>query len=474
MQQRRVNFVGEGPPLKPLPPPRSPKRSLFFIVLIIFIGGCVGYTALPGERSNNPDAYDPVTLEPVQPESLFGKIKQFVFRKDVELAGEKDDRINILLLGMGGLGHDGPFLTDTIMIGSIKPSTGEIAMISIPRDLGVEIPGYGWRKINSANAYGEADKADWGGAFATEVIEETFDLDIQYYVRIDFQAFEEIVDEVGGITVNVERSFTDPLYPAPNNEYQTISFTAGTQTMDGERALQYARSRHGSNGEGSDFARAARQQKVILALKEKVLSFGTLANPVRIFNIVEALENHLTTNMEFADMIAMIKLARELNTDNIVRLVLDTSVEGYLENSVGENGAFLLQPKSGTFEEINLLIEHIFDQEALVIDDTPVQTQPTYSDAVVEIQNGTWRAGLAARAERKLEDAGIDVETIGNTEERPQAESAIVTISDHGPIDVLTGLSDELRIPIKESLPDGITPTSTTDIIVILGENFDE
>ena len=117
---------------------------------------------------------------------------------------------------------------------------------------------------------------------------------------------------MGGIKVDVERSFTDPLYPAPNNEYQTLTFDAGVQTMNGATALTFARSRHGNNGEGSDFARARRQQKIMLALKQKLLSFGTLANPVRINNVIDSLERHMTTNLEFSEIVSFMKLAREL------------------------------------------------------------------------------------------------------------------------------------------------------------------
>jgi polyisoprenyl-teichoic acid--peptidoglycan teichoic acid transferase len=346
--------------------------------------------------------------------------------------------------------------------------------VSIPRDLGMDIPGYGWRKINHANAYGEAKKRNWGGAFATELVEDKFDIDIQYYIRIDFEAFKEIIDEVDGITVNVLQPFVDPLYPTPNGEYQTISFVSGEQTMDGETSLKYARSRHGSNGEGSDFARAHRQQKVLLALKEKILSFGTLSNPIRINSVINSLDKHITTNMEFSDIMAMLKLGRELDTDNITRLVLDNSPNGYLQNSFTDSGAFILEPKTGSFKEINHLIENIFEEELPVFDDTPIQSIPSYKPANIEIQNGTWRAGMAARMKKKLEGSGFRISTIGNTKERPLEQSGIYTVTSSEVTGILQGLVKELHIPIKETPPIDISPTSTTDVLIILGENFNE
>ncbi|PIT86120.1 MAG: hypothetical protein COU33_04915, partial [Candidatus Magasanikbacteria bacterium CG10_big_fil_rev_8_21_14_0_10_43_6] len=405
-----INFLHQ--PQQPthtpdLQPPNKTARKVvafFFIVALLFAGCKVVFPA--NDITDNPLDYDPVTLEPKKPKSLLKKISYFVFnRTDAPLAGEGDDRINVLLLGMGGLGHDGPYLSDTIIIASIKPSTNQVALISIPRDLGVNIPGYGIRKINHANAYGENEKEGWGAAFATEVIEKTFDIEIPYYIRLDFKAFEEIIDDVGGVKVDVERSFTDPLYPAANNLYQTVTFKAGVQNMEGKTALKYARSRHGNNGEGSDFARARRQQKILLALKEKLLSFGTLANPVRINNVITSLEEHLTTNLEFSEIVSFIKLARELENTQIRTIVLDNSPENYLQNAFSSQGAFILEPKSGNYNEINLAIKQIFDQEfeqATTVGSTPEQDKPVLPAATIEIQNGTWQAGVAARLKKKL------------------------------------------------------------------------
>ena len=146
---------------------RSPKRSLFFVAifgsLLLLLGGYIGYRALRAEAPQDPEAYDPITLEPKKPEGIFKRLGYVFFGPDTSLAGAKDDRVNILLLGMGGIGHEGPFLTDTIMIVSMKPTTNQIALISIPRDLGVEMPNHGWQKINQANSYGETEKTGWGG-----------------------------------------------------------------------------------------------------------------------------------------------------------------------------------------------------------------------------------------------------------------------------------------------------------------------
>lgn len=474
MNAGNVNFVHNQGFRQDRPP--NSKRWLFLLIIVavLFVGGCITRQIVGEYEPQNPDQYDPVTLEPKSPDGLLKKLGHFVFSKENNLDGYSKDRINLLLLGMGGIGHDGPFLTDTNIIASIKPSTGQIAMISIPRDLGVKIPGHDWHKINHANAYGEADKSGSGGELAKKVIERTFDINIHYYARVDFQAFEEIVDEVGGLTVNVDTGFEDPMYPADNYEYQTLEFSSGIQTMYGERALQFVRSRHGNNGEGSDFARARRQQKVLFALKEKILSFSTLLNPIKINGIKNSLERHITTDMDFADIMAFVKLIKELNTNSIITMVLDDSPNNFLENSYTNEGAFILSPKAGDFDDINTMIKNIFEEEQ-INNDTPEQVQPKidYSYANIEIQNGTWSVGMAARMRKRLEDKNFYIETIGNTEEKPIVASGIFKLTNKNVNDIVSALQSELHIPVKEYPPENVQATSTTDILILLGGDIE-
>ncbi len=481
MEHRRINFLPEEEVVEAIEPPR--KRSWLFLliplsigILLIITGVAFAYsrTTIP----NEPQAYDPITLEPKQPTGLFRRISNFVFSKDVSLEGQKDDRINILLMGMGGEGHDGPYLTDTIIIASIKPSTGQVAMVSIPRDLGIDIPGYGWRKINHANAFGENDNPGEGAVFATDVIQKVFNIPIQYFVRVDFKAFEHIINDVDGITVDVDQSFTDTQYPAPNYLFKTISFKKGITKMEGEVALEYARSRHGNNGEGSDFARARRQQKMLLALKEKILSFSTLSNPVRIHSMYSTLANHISTNMEFSDIITFLKLAKNVSFNDINTIVIDSGPNGYLTEGHTDGGAFILRPKSGSFAEINSMIAGVFDASTtstIALPTTsPPQEAPSLVQSIVEIQNGTWRAGLGARVSKSLQNKGISVTTIGNTNERPQLVSGIYKIQDTASIDSMQALQQELGVSIKQTPPASIITKPNTDILVILGEDYQE
>ena len=234
-----------------------------------------------------------------------------------------------------------------------------------------------------------------------KVFEQAFGMSIPYYVRVDFTAFKELVDAIGGITINVQRSFVDTAYPGPNDSFQTVSFEAGLQQINGERALIFARSRHGSNGEGSDFARAKRQQLVLAAFKKKILSAGTYLNPITLQKIFTSLSQHIITNFDFGQTMYLVSLAKEINSDEIKTLVIDDSPNGFLKSIIGEDGAYLLVPKSGNFSEINSAINNIFEAPGTVTVYTPEQNKPAPTIAIVpsvkiEIQNGTWQPGLAA------------------------------------------------------------------------------
>lgn len=474
-----------------LPKPTKRRRliALFLLLFTIISLPIWWYTHQPVSADQ---VRARVTLEPKKPKNILQKISFLAFNATDDsgtmLAGAKEDRINILLLGMGGVGHDGPFLTDTIMIASIKPSTKEIALISIPRDLGVSIPGYGLQKINHANAYGELKKPDWGAAQATEVVSKNFNIDIPYYIRLDFKAFEEIIDELGGVKITVDKAFTDVEFPAANNQYQTVSFKTGEQIMNGQTALSYARSRHGNNGEGSDFARARRQQKILAALKEQITDIGVIANPITVTNILNDLETHLTTNMEFDELVALAKLGKNTDTANVKSLVLDSSPNGFLRNYFSEGGAFMLAPTTGNFMAINKAIASVFETKELAGVTTnsntqtnnettaaslsPKNTKNTISKIPhIEIQNGTWNAGLAARVGRRLEFRDLTISTISNYANRPLSQSKIYTAK-NVPQTLVNTLVDELKIPATADLPKDIPFNTSTDVLIILGDDY--
>lgn len=497
-------------PNRPYPKKRKNKKLfLYFIIIltiVVSIFVCIQWSTRDSEQSSR--LIDLKMLEPKKP-GLFKSIKNFFLASDDMLIGQKEDRINILLLGVGGSGHDGPYLSDTNIIISIKPSTKEVAMISIPRDLGVQIENYGIYKINYADAFGESRYPGQGGEYARQIFNQTFELEIPYYIRVDFSAFQQIIDDVGGIDIEVKKTFSDQSYPGPDHSYQTISFAEGWQIMNGEKALQYARSRHGSNGENSDFARAKRQQQILIALKDKVLSFGTLANPVTVKNIWESLSGNIVTNLDFAQLLYLTNFVKDLDNTRIKNFVLDDGPNGYLTSYITPSGIFILASKSGTFNEINELISNIFNPDFIPqppptivrhpavygkisgsVTSTPSTKMTLFESVTVEIQNGTWHPGLAARIQNLLADNGFSVLAIGNSLNKPITTTGIYLINQSINNEALNLLNKMVPGKISNELPDWLNdnyddPSTTEneigekfnhqiDVLIVLGADTKE
>src|SRR3989339_724461 len=299
---------------------------------------------------------------------IIRQIKHLAESADRQLKGEIDNRINILLLGMGGRQHEGGYLTDTLILASIEPSTKKVSLVSIPRDMAIPIENMGWKKINSVNAFAEIDKEDSGGLAISQTVSDILNIPIDYYVRVDFEGFINIVDELGGISVNVENVINDQQYPVRGMEqaenyasrFEHLYIESGWQKMDGELALKYVRSRHSLGAEGSDFARAKRQQKVIEAVKENVLSLKTIFKPKMITGIINQLNEHISTNLKIWEMVKLWEIEKDIEQKDIINKVLDNSPNGLLVETYSSDGAYILVPKSGDFSEIEYFVNNIF------------------------------------------------------------------------------------------------------------------
>jgi len=304
-------------------------------------------------------------------------------------------RTNILLLGIGGGGHDGPDLTDTMILASVDSQGKDVALVSIPRDL--------WApnlsaKINGAYAYGQ-DKNGQGLNLAKKTISGVFGIPVHYAFRIDFNGFVNAVDLVGGLDFTVDNPFADPRYPITGKEndlcgltietqnidgtdqqvvkdatgsatpiskinddndpftcrYETLSFKKGPTHMDGATALKFVRSRHGTNGEGSDFARSARQQKVILAFRDKVISSKTLTNPATLVDLEKTFSSSIDTDIGSQEIPLLAKLGLKIDPQTVRRIVLTASEENSrLEVGLPENyqGQYVLIPKGGSWTDL--------------------------------------------------------------------------------------------------------------------------
>ncbi len=313
-------------------------------------------------------------------------IVTYVANKDPQIKNT-DGRTNIALLGIGGKGHDGPYLSDTMIVASIDIKTGNAVLISLPRDIWVS----GTRsKLNAVYAYG-FEKGDKKGLLqAKEEYGKIVGLPIDYSVRIDFGGFEKAIDLLGGIDVTVDTPFSDSLYPIDGKErdmcgykeieekiasesgeitvkkivdsnnqpisesvnpyacrYETLNFKKGPLTLDGRMALKFVRSRHGTNNEGSDFARSRRQEKVISAIKEKIFSTETLLNPGKVGSLLNTFGESIEMDIDPGEFGEFFKLLQRAKNGKIESHGISAEGENALLK-VGDpslyGGAYVLAP----------------------------------------------------------------------------------------------------------------------------------
>jgi LCP family protein required for cell wall assembly len=280
---------------------------------------------------------------------------------------EDSGRVNVLALGLDSRVNGGLLNTDTILVGSFSLTEGNPVLISIPRDLWVrsDSVGKGWQgKINTAFASaalrnGTIDE-EAGVAAAKAVVEEVLGIPLHYWAIVDFEGFKEVIDTLGGIEVCVDRAFDDYMYPIPGKEnspypYEHLHFDSGCQLMDGEWALKYSRSRMGTAGEGSDFARVRRQQKVILAVKEKVLSLSLIFDSVKLIELYNKLTEAIKTDASLGEIRRALEILYDLQEeggDSVRSLVLDPE-----SGLTVKGGEYFLVPKVGDFSAIHAEVQ---------------------------------------------------------------------------------------------------------------------
>lgn len=407
-------------------PSKRKKRIITYVIAIIAIGLIFSGKILISSQNGT---------DWLSGTGLLNKLKHLVPSSDKTLKGEGEDRINILLLGMGGEGHEGAYLTDTIMLASLQPSTKQVSLISIPRDL--VAPVSNWQKVNSINAYAEMENAGSGGGVTAKAFTELLQTPIEYYIRVDFNGFANIIDELGGIEVNVENTLDDYSYPIlgeednPNyySRYEHLHIEKGRQTMNGSLALKYARSRHAAGGEGSDFSRARRQQLVLEAVKSKLLSNKTLLNPVMVTKLVNEFSKDISTNLNAWEVLRLWEMFKDVDQTQIINKVLSDAPDGLLVSGKGENGAYILTPRSGNFSEVRNMVKNVFGASAT---DATVTSKAIakISDATqVIVLNGTWVTGLAGKTSVILEQSGFTVSRTGNSPERDYSKTTVYSLA---------------------------------------------
>ncbi len=329
-----------------------------------------------------------------------------------DLKKDEHNYTNILLLGDGGYVREGGGLIDTIMVASIDYEKNAVSLLSVPRDfyvgknINLGLDKYG--KINQIyNNYKDLDEEERFEKFKGAV-GELFDLEIQYYMRIDFKGFIEIVDSLGGITIDAPEAIYDPDYP---NDSDTGTFVfkleAGLQEMDGKTALKYARSRHGT----SDYDRAARQQLILEALRQKALSAGVLTDFDTLSNVYKAINDNFNSDLTLREMASLGEFAQKLDRSHLVSKQLKESPldDGgllYVPDRASCGGSWCLTPLENNLDLIHQYADLIFNHREIY-----------YEPAKIEVLNATKTPGIAGEVASQLKRLGFDVEDVGNYED---------------------------------------------------------
>lgn len=416
-----------------------------FIGLALVTGGLLGYKTFAATKkviTENISGSAPALLDNVEPR---------------ELKGEGDGRINILLLGWGGEGHNGSFLTDTIMVVSIDPKTKKVAMLSIPRDLYLYIPKEGYNRINTMYWIGEKRNKNGGGiSMSKEVVSDLLDLNIHYAIAVDFDGFKDIVNALGGVTVDVEKDLVDYQYPTSSGGYQTLRIKKGTQKMDGELALKYARSRKST----SDYDRAARQQILLAAIRDKALKVETILNPTKVSGLIEVLGNHLKTDIQLWEIQRLVEMSKDIDMSNMVNKVI--SVEEGIVAGKMINGMSVVVPKSGDYGDIRKFAHEVFTDSFL-----------TGENASIDILNGTKNSNSAKRLSMVLESYNYNIKEIKNAERQDYKNTIIYDNTESKKPYTIEFLKKRLsKLGIKAEVKKGTMGSSEADIIIIVGSDY--
>lgn len=390
-----------------------------------------------------------------------------------KLNGEGDGRVNVLLLGKGGPGHDGADLTDTILIASIDPIQKDASLLSIPRDFWVKNDS-GQSKINAVYALAKNkvlagkktgdinDRAEQAGLAAIESkIEEIAGIPIHYHVMVDFAAFEQAINTVGGIDINVteDGEVYERLYDTTKGKPYTLDVKAGQNHFDGQRALFYARSRHTSAR--GDFDRAERQRAVIIALKDKITSAGTYGNPLKVNQLVNEFGSHVRSNLSTGEVLRVYDIMKGVDSSKIGSVGLADPPNNFVTTD-NINGQSIVRPKAGlyVYSEIQNFVRN-------ALKDGYIKNE----NASIAVFNGSTIAGLAGKRATDLRSFGYNITVVDNAPTKNYTQTTLVDLTGGKKKYTLHYLEQRLKVTAVSSLPDASINPNGAEFVIILGQN---
>lgn len=431
------------------------KKILFFIGILIIasFGGAV--TALAYKT------YDAATFITTTNENT-GVVNGFDNQLPILDWEKKRERINILLIGIDRRpGYDPAYsLTDSIIVASIDPVEKRVMLISLPRDLEVRYRS-SEVKINTVHVYGREDGNRGAGPAALKgVVSEILGLDIHYFARIDFYGFRRVIDELGGITVDVPKAVIDYSYPTDDYGYTTVKINTGLNTFDGDMALKYSRVRHGS----SDLDRAERQQQVIVAAKEKAISssMSILTDPTELAGFLEILKDNFLTDIQIKEMLALSDLAKEIDTTDSRAVTSIVIGSPYIYHVPKEGKGWRFYPRDPSWNSIRNYI-------AEMLDDPFLQEDLQSENALIRLENGSATPGIANEIGANLaSEYPLNFQTPEKADRSDYLEVVIYDLSKGNKPRTIEFL--ENYFSTEAQVPQNIDPNDQAEIVVILGE----
>lgn len=396
--------------------------------------------------------------------------------KPIPLKGQATGHVNILLAGNSADRSDnegGGSLTDSIMILSINTQTHAAYMLSVPRDLWVNIPGIGNSKINAANTASNFDQTGYpkgGMGMLEKVISDNFNIPIHYYALVNYTAFKDSVNKVGGIDVNIQSTDPRGLYDPSFRAYEggPLKLPNGVNHLTGQLALNLARARgdpfNGVRGAygfpQSDFDRTTHQRQMILALKEKAMSMTVLSNPLKIGGLMDAVGDNVHTDFQLNELASLYYMSKGIKSADIQSLSLN-SAEGknLLSNYNTPNGQSALIPATGAgdFSTIAAYINKTFNASAV-----------TKEAAKVTVLNGGQTPGLAQVEGNALTQKGAVISAVGNA---PSSRAKTTIIDNSGGKKPATKALLTKMFGKNYSTDAALTQQYPGDFIIILGDN---
>ncbi len=321
------------------------------------------------------------------------------------------ERVNVLLLGIDRRPSEKcPCRTDTMMLASLDPKTLSAAVITIPRDLYISIPGVGEGRINTASVYGELRNYPGGGpGLAKQTVEYNLGRRVHYYVLVDFGGFRKAIDALGGIDITVPKAIDDPCYPTDDFKCIVLHIPAGKVHMNGEQALQYARTRH----QGGDFERMKRQIQVVMAARDKALRLDILP---KIPQLLQTMRGTVETDLTPQEILALAQVAAQVKTENIKSATIDDTMTVEIRTSTG---ADVLWPNR---DKIGQLIDRYIPQDSSVTTTAQVHQE----GARILVLNGTKNAQLAEATAKFLQAQGFQISAYGNADRFDYAKTLLI------------------------------------------------